>query len=153
VSSSGPLFCVDASVGAKWFLTDEADGGHARLLLNLFVTGDLDFVVPELFFYELGNILIKAARSGRLPEKDQLACLEQVNGLHLKTVGARGTVSAALFYSRLLGVSFYDATYLAVAESLSIPLVTCDSRLLRAASARVDWVMTPAAAAESVSAR
>ena len=43
-------------------------------------------------------------------------------------------------------VTVYDAWYVALAESLTVPLVTADSRLLRAAGLRC-VVLTPAQAA------
>ncbi len=141
-----PAICVDASVGAKWFLRDEKDGPAAVALLEHFVQGKLDIVVPELFFYEIGNLLSLAVRRMRLPEKVAFQSLEELERLHLEAVSLRGELDSALAFSRRLGLSFYDAAYLATAERRGLPLVTCDERLRQAASADLDWVLSPVAA-------
>jgi predicted nucleic acid-binding protein len=137
--------CVDASVGAKWFLTDENDGPAAMALLEGYVLGKLDIIVPDLFFYEVGNLLSVAVRRRRLSEKTALQSLEELERLHLETVSIKGEMDSALAFSRRLNLSFYDAAYLATAERRDLPLVTCDERLLRAVSSELKWVVSPTA--------
>lgn len=137
--------CVDASVGAKWFLPDESDGPAARALLEGYVLGKLNIVVPDLFFYEVGNLLSVAVRRGRLPERVALQSLEELERLHLETISPRGEMDSALAFSQRLGLSFYDAAYLAAAERRGLPLVTCDEKLRRAVAPVLSWVVSPAA--------
>ena len=58
---------VDASVAAKWFLpaSGETLTDEALEVLSHYAAGDLRFLVPDLFWAELGNIFRKAARQGR----------------------------------------------------------------------------------------
>jgi len=61
--------CVlDASVAAKWFLpaSGETLTEEALRLLEGYVKGDPQFLVPDLFWPEFGNILWKAVRLGRI---------------------------------------------------------------------------------------
>jgi predicted nucleic acid-binding protein len=143
-----PAVCIDASVGAKWFLKDEDDSQAALALLERYVQGKLHILVPDLFFYEIGNLLSLAVRRQRLPEKTALQSLEELERLHLEPISLRGEGDSALSFSQRLNLSFYDAAYLAAAESRGVPLVTSDKNLLKAADTELGWVLTLAAAVE-----
>src|SRR5664279_2589084 len=58
---------IDSNIAAKWVLppAGEAFVDHALRLLDRHGKGDLQFVVPDLFWAETGNILWKAVRYGR----------------------------------------------------------------------------------------
>ena len=143
-----PAVCIDASVGAKWFLKDEDDSQAALALLERYVQGNLHILVPDLFFYEIGNLLSLAVRRQRLPEKTALQSLEELERLHLEPISLRGETDSALSFSQRLNISFYDAAYLAAAESRGVPLVTSDKKLLKAAATEFGWVLTLEAAVE-----
>lgn len=133
-------FCIDASVGAKCFLQREDASGAALALLEGFVGGDFGIVVPELFYYELGDVLALAVRRHRVPEPSVLAALDELQRLGLGIVDLRDRLGSIFAFSRRFGVSFYDAAYLAAAEAGGSTLVTFDQRLLQAASPVLDWV-------------
>lgn len=137
--------CVDASVGAKWFLRDEPDSDTALVLFDRFTNGEIDLCVPTLFFCEMGSVLLTAVRRGRLTREAALGNVADLQGLHLDTVPLTGELEAAMVYGLRLGLSLYDAVYLAAAESRGVPLLTYDRRLLEAASPNLDWVLAPEA--------
>ena len=58
---------VDASVAAKWFLPSAGETltDEAAELLKRYARGQIQFVVPDLFWAEIANIFWKAARQGR----------------------------------------------------------------------------------------
>jgi predicted nucleic acid-binding protein len=61
--------CVlDASVAAKWFLPGarETLAAEAAEVLEAYAAGRLRLLVPDLFWPEVGNILWKAVRQGRM---------------------------------------------------------------------------------------
>ena len=140
VSDPGHTICIDASVGVKWYLRDEAGARDALALLQQFAAGRLGIVVPELFFYEVGNTMSLAVRRAGIPERLALAELDELERLHLDTVCILGRMDSALAFSQRFGVSFYDAAYLAAAESRAAPLITCDAALIAAVSPELDWV-------------
>ncbi len=89
--------------------------------------------VPPLFFFEVGNILA----CGRMrPEPDVARqALAQFFKLGLVTVPLGHAPAARAFdLSRELAVSFYDASTLALAESLGCDFVTADARFARKAA-------------------
>ena len=53
------MFVVDASVAAKWLLPamQEPLVEQANRLLGQQTVGSADFVVPDLFWPEIGNVL------------------------------------------------------------------------------------------------
>jgi predicted nucleic acid-binding protein len=136
-----PVICIDASVGVKWFLSEEADSAAALALLERFVYGDLNIVVPELFFYEMGSALSAAVSQRRIPLATAIAALDELERLNLTGVTLVGESVSALLYSQRFGLSVYDASYLATAESRQAILVTGDERLLQAVKGRLQWVV------------
>ncbi len=142
--------CVDACVAAKWFLRDEQDDLAALALLERSALGQLELLVPDLFFHEMGSVFLRALRRGRLTESLVLQHLTALEELQLNVEPVRGEMDAALYLGRQLGVSYYDAAYLALAESRGVPLVTSDQKLIEASSGHLDWVLTPAAALERI---
>jgi predicted nucleic acid-binding protein len=133
--------CIDASVGAKWFLRDEVGSQKALELLERLVAGDLLMYVPELFVYEIGNLMSLAVRRGRVTAETAEAALEELKRLNLEVVAAASELRSAMSFSLRFGLSLYDATYLAVAESRGVPLVTSDRRLLGLTSPSLIWVL------------
>ena len=61
-------YVIDASVAAKWVLPAgrETLSQEALELLKRYAAGEVRFVVPDLFWAELANILWKAIRHGRI---------------------------------------------------------------------------------------
>jgi len=143
--SECPVICVDASVAAKWFLRHEPGAEHAAVLLERFAEGTICLVAPELLIYELGNVLSRAARYHQVPAATALALAAEVERLGLTLVRASGEMRSVLAFSLRLGISHYDAAYLAAAESAGATLVTFDAQLRAAAAAAgLDWVADPA---------
>jgi predicted nucleic acid-binding protein len=144
MSDAPRTICVDASVGAKWFLPDEPGASAALRLLDMHVAGQLQIVVPELFHLEMANLLSLASRRGRVPAATALQAIDQLE--HLDIVPAQPpqqVTTAALVLSIRLGISAYDAAYVATAEAGGCSLVTCDSRLRAAAAQAIPWVGAP----------
>ena len=124
---------VDASVAAKWFLP-ETDTGAALRLRERHVSGELRLVAPDLLVYEVANALRYHPRVGSERWSDHI---EDLFALDIgfdpaSETSMQGAVEAAF----RLGVSVYDATYVALAERLDTAVYTADDHLLRAAGDR-----------------
>lgn len=137
-------FVVDASVAAKWCLPekDEPLVSQARRLLEAYTRAEIGLIVPDLFWPELGNLLWKAVRRGRLSDSDAHAGLEFLQELKIPTYSCSDflpeTLHLALFYGR----TFYDSLYATLAEHSSVELITADERLANALAAHlpVKWL-------------
>jgi predicted nucleic acid-binding protein len=115
---------VDASaVAALLFGEFEASGIADEL-------GDSRLVAPALLEYEVGNTCWKKCR--RYP--DAAPSFVQAMGLMSNLALTLHDVYPAgvLVIANERGVTFYDASYLWLAETLGAPLVSLDQRLLAA---------------------
>ena len=123
---------LDASVAAKWFLprAGEPLAEEAVALLRRYAEGAIQLTVPDLFWAELGNILWKAVRAGRIPEKAATEALTGILGYALPTVGGRELSEDALAIALSTGRTVYDAMYVALAVQRGCTFVTADERLV-----------------------
>jgi predicted nucleic acid-binding protein len=135
---------IDASVAAKWFLPAEAEP-HAEQALDLlsrYVAGELRFVVPDLFWAELGNIFWKAARQGRWSESDGETAVRALRERRIPSVASFALLDDAFGISIAYDRSVYDSIYVALALASKADLVTADERLANALAAHlpVKWL-------------
>ena len=127
---------MDASVAFKWLVPDSAeeDVPAAKALLADHMEGRAKIIIPALLYYEVGNILL-FGRS-RPPREDALEALTDLFSIPLEVVPlAMASASATLQLASLRGISYYDSTYVALAEMLDCLLITADRRLAQRARA------------------
>jgi predicted nucleic acid-binding protein len=120
-----PAKVVDASaLGAITFGEPEAE--RALLLLE-----DCDIVAPHLLAYELTSIA--RTKIKRIP--DQRRAIEKAlrDSLSLDIRWVEVDHLQVLALALEVGLSSYDASYLHVARTLDLPLVTFDDQLAKAA--------------------
>jgi predicted nucleic acid-binding protein len=119
-----PAKVADTSaIGAIIFA--ETDAPTARAMLR-----DVDIVAPRLLAYELTSIA--RTKSVRTPHLRDMIAQSLKDGLALNVRWVDVDYVAVLQLALETGLSTYDATYLYVARSLGIPLVTFDQRLQEA---------------------
>jgi predicted nucleic acid-binding protein len=124
------LYVPDASVILKWVLNtpDEADRDTALMLLNSWVAGECEFVLPSLWLYEVGNII------GRnIPDKatDVMELLIDYRVTEAPVTAEISKRTLAIMAD--CGVTFYDAVYHAIALERRGTLVTADAAYLKKA--------------------
>ncbi|KAF0107404.1 MAG: PilT protein domain protein [Anaerolineaceae bacterium] len=130
-------FVVDASVGIKLFVDEPlSDRAHA-LFARLTEDPPAEFYVPDLFYIECANILLKYMRRFGRSLKDSQADLVDLNTLALKPVSTADLMQAALLLASEKNLTAYDACYAVLAQQLNIPLITADEPMAKA----VDWAV------------
>ncbi len=92
---------------------------------------DADWVVPSLWQSEVLNALLNGVKAGHLTMEASLLAIERADALlreRIRTCEA-ATILQTAHACRLTA---YDATYVVLARSLGVPLITEDKQILRA---------------------
>jgi predicted nucleic acid-binding protein len=135
---------LDASVAAKWFLpsAEEPISEQALQLFDRFSRGEVQLLVPDLFWPEFGNILWKAARLGRISRASAAQAISGLTQHYLITEPSRSLISDALRIAVEFDRTLYDSVYVALATITNAPLITADERLFKALGTRfpVRWL-------------
>ena len=135
---------IDANIAAKWVLppAGETFVDHALRLLDRHGKGDLQFVVPDLFWAETGNILWKAVRYGRCSKASAENSLATLKASRLVTVPTERLVEAALTIAVTFNRTAYDSLYVALAQESGTVLITADEKLANALAGHcpVKWL-------------
>jgi predicted nucleic acid-binding protein len=122
-------FLLDSSVAVRWFV-DQPGAERAHDLLDRFAREPGLLVAPDLLRFELTGALarLQTRRRGTWAER----CVDRFDRLGIRTLPTTlGEHLRALELSRELKIGGYDAIYLAHAESLGIPWLTADARMVR----------------------
>jgi predicted nucleic acid-binding protein len=134
----GDAFVLDASVTATWLLPDEHTDASRRLFAGV-RAGAVELHAPDLWLVECGNIIVNAVRRKRTSAATAMALWQVLDGVRTRCELYRlepPQVRAALALALERELSLYDATYLWLAQSLSLPLLTQNAALARAAKAQ-----------------
>ncbi len=127
---------VDASVGIKLFVVEEGSEAADRLFEELIPdetlgTAPSRFFVPDLFFVECGNILWKYVRHYGYSADSARQDVADLQTLRLQTISTADLLTPAFELALQYGLTAYDACYSALAQGLSLPLITADVPLAR----------------------
>ena len=137
-------YVIDASVAAKWVLpaTGEPLAREALELLRSYAAGELRFVVPDLFWAELANVLWKSVRQGRIRVASAEVALQAMRNRNFPTVSSHALLVEAFAIATAFDRAVYDALYVALAVASKSQLVTADERLANALAAYlpVKWL-------------
>ncbi len=127
---------VGASVGIKLFLVEDGSEAAHRLFAKLTPnvtpeTPPARFYVPDLFFVECGNILWKYVRRYGYAAGSARQDMADLQALRLQTVSTADLLTPAFELALQYDLTTYDACYAALAQQLSLPLITADVPLTR----------------------
>jgi predicted nucleic acid-binding protein len=128
---------LDASVGIKLFVEEEFSDKVERLCAKLAQDPQTEIHVPDLFYIECANILLKYTRRFDRPLEDSLADIRDLNSLDLKVTSTSELIGDALQLAEKKNLTAYDACYAVLAQKLELPLITADTPMPNA----VDWAI------------
>lgn len=122
---------VDASVAIKLFLREELSDRAADLFAQLTGSPPARFYVPDHFFIECANVLWKYVRHFGYDRDAALQDLMDLRQLPWYSLATRELAQASLIQGLDFEIAAYDAAYVVLAESVKLPLVTADEKLLK----------------------
>ena len=126
---------VDASVGIKLFVDEEYSNKVHSLFEQLAADPPANLYVPDLFYIECTNILLKYTRRFGRSVEDSRADLVDLSRLSLRVVPTAKLMEDALLLGAEQNITAYDACYAVLASRLALPLVTTDKPLAKAVKA------------------
>lgn len=118
---------VDASVIARALSPSAEGSAEAQRTLSEIMADGHELLAPDLLSYEIGNVLRRAHGT---PET-RLAALERAHSIVQLVRPSPAAREAALEEAVASKLSFYDASYVALAREGSWPLWTEDQEILR----------------------
>ncbi len=128
---SGPAsFVLDSSVALGAFFEDEQDAYSLAVWQSL---AEAQAVVPELWHLEMGNILARALRAGRISPAALDESWQRLQAVGLQSLPPEADARHWTQRAADWGLSAYDACYLDTALHRRLPLATKDRMLADAA--------------------
>ena len=127
---AGNAFVLDASVALGGFFEDEQDDYSIAVWRSMV---DAQPIVPALWHLEMGNILSRALRAGRISAAALEACWQRLALIGLQSLPVEGEARHWTQRAADWGLSAYDACYLDTALRQHLPLATRDTELAAAA--------------------
>ena len=138
------LIVLDASVAVLWAVPNSSSQLAAAALrwLDRYVNREVEFIVPDLFWAEIGNALCKGAQQKRWRREDAEDGVRDLTDYNFDTVPSLLLIGEALPIALKSGISLYDCLYVSLARQAKCDLITADERLANALAARfpVKWL-------------
>lgn len=134
---------LDASVAVKWVLPNpETLTAESLQLLKSYADGKINFIVPDLFWAEVANVLWKGVRQRRWSKAVAENAAAELRDRNFFTISSHTLLPEALKIALAYDRSVYDSLYVALAIQFRTELVTADERLANALAARlpVKWL-------------
>jgi predicted nucleic acid-binding protein len=139
--SAQNLVVLDASVWVSRTINTDTNHAVARRWIDQHLRARGAFVVPLLFQVEIAAAIARVTKDTVLASR-QVAQLRRLNARRLLRFVPLNAhlVKAATTLAINFGLRAADAVYAALAQSLSIPLVTFDTELLRLPSSTITTI-------------
>jgi predicted nucleic acid-binding protein len=124
---------IDCSIALAWAFEDESNP-YADSVQDALIRGS-KAVVPSLWLWEVGNVLVSGERRKRITEAESTAFLANLAVLPITVVESRTLINLPEIehVARKYNLTAYDAEYLHLAMETNYSLATNDKGLLAAA--------------------
>jgi predicted nucleic acid-binding protein len=120
-------FVLDASISLAWAFSDERNAAAEQAAHLLEATTETAYV-PDIWWYEVRNILVVGERRGRISRADTTLFLHRIAQMRIELDTGRYDLPM-LDLARQHKLTVYDAAYLALALREHLPLATLDKHL------------------------
>lgn len=121
------MIVLDASVVTKWFFPEDQSLAALKLK-TLHERNELKISAPILLLFELGSVSI----SKKVPTKTTFnQNFRNLFDLGINFIGPNSSLLETTFFiANQHKLSFYDATYVALAQQLHCDFITADKKLV-----------------------
>jgi predicted nucleic acid-binding protein len=120
------MIVLDSSVALKWIFADENGAAEAERIRNEHISGKNEIAVPNLFFYEIANVL---ATKVKLSAEEALEAFELISAFEFNVVELTNSeYLETMTFSMKYNVSVYDASYHVLASRLGCHFLTADRK-------------------------
>jgi predicted nucleic acid-binding protein len=119
---------LDASIAASWHF-GEGDAGADAVLDSL---AEDSARVPMIWWFEIRNVVVFGERGGRATKEQTTAFLRLLSRLPINLADIPDG-ERVIDLSRKHRLTFYDASYLELAQREALGLATLDKELVKAA--------------------
>jgi predicted nucleic acid-binding protein len=128
-------FVLDGSVALTWCFEDEQTS-HTMAVLSRLRAAEEAFV-PAIWPLEIANVVLIGERRERIApaQSERFITMLRTLLIYVEPLVISAIPIAILSIGRTHRLSAYDASYLALAQGLGLPLATLDERLKTAARA------------------
>ena len=137
-------FVLDASVAVKWAipLGEEVLTSESVRLLKRYMDGEINFLVPDIFWAEVANVLCTGVCRHRWSSLIAEQTASDMRRRDFPTVPSLMLFSEALQIALTYDRRLYDCLYVALAVQAKTEWITADERLANALAARlpVKWL-------------
>jgi predicted nucleic acid-binding protein len=128
---------ADASVVVAALIDKGPDGQWALQVLS--ATDHQPITAPHLLHFEVANTVRRMEAAGRIGPETALLAHTDLLSMPVELAGY--TPFADRAWELRASVTVYDASYVALAEALGVPLATLDGRLVRSNGPRCDFLV------------
>jgi predicted nucleic acid-binding protein len=124
---------IDASFAGAWLLPDEHSTEADRVLAAV-LRGKERLAAPELWTYEMLNLIVSATRRGRIETNQLERAVRLIERIPVEFYDhqSHAIQERVLRLASRFSLSAYDAAYLELADRLQCPLRSLDEDLAAA---------------------
>lgn len=122
-------FVLDADVAIAWFIPGSPEQrDYAGWVARHIETTGASCVVPALWHFEVGAVLIRARRAPqiRFSEAKLRAAMDRLRRLSPETRLSTQTAAEVIERARACNLQGYDVAYFDLARDLELPIATLD---------------------------
>lgn len=131
-----PGYVVDSSIVTRWYLNNPPYLDRTFQVRSDYRASQIALLAPDNLHYEVSGAIHRAVMAHQIRAEDGESQIARFLGLEITLIDADPLILPAYRLSIRFGCSFYDALYLAVAESTNRPFLHADASLHRALSDR-----------------